>query len=292
MLPGALGACLAALAGAACTEPRFPEDAGPPGERWVGRYAARNFMYASDGVLQPSAQQLSVVAIEARGDRYVLEQKFCLYEGTVSFVLLGYMRFEFPESLPAASAELLLEGEKFSTEWAGYTMGFEPEAPPACAPGGSAPARPEQRWLSGPCKCPEEGEADRLPVASDDCRVTDPDADADPAATFELAVSGSGVWTYHALQKVRLRYLNGFRLGESLFADFESIAETSFLACDEADFTPGCDLRDPVPCPPKYNRTEFVEIDDAYDCARVIAERDGLFKSPMPGFPPGCAAGG
>jgi hypothetical protein len=172
--------------------------------------------------------------------------------------------------------------------WVDYTLGFERAVPPECSSADSAPPRSEQSWLRSSCGCPEP-DASMLPAQESDCRVTDPDHDGRPGATLSMLVSGQE-WTYEVLQQVRLRYLNGYRGRNGLYAELETRAETKVLRCFETDLTPGCQLRDPAPCAAKYNKTEFVEVGDEYDCVRVIAEKAGLFPNPMPMFPAACAA--
>ena len=276
-----------ALLAVACADPRFPPDADARFEPWVGRYAARSFMYGTDGPLRPSAETLSIVEIVPRGDRLMLEQKWCVYEGVVTFVLEGYLRYEFPSSLPPVTAEMVLDGSSFSTKLTTYTLGYQQEAPSACASSDRAHLSTEQSGLFGTCQCPADEST--MPARAADCRVTDPDQDGLPGATFELLVSGA-TWTYQVVQEVRLRYLNGYRGRNGLYADLESNATTQLLKCSEPDLVPDCALRDPLPCPAKYNKSEFVPIDDDYDCRRVMAEKEGLFPSPIPMFPPACAA--
>ena len=223
----------------------------------------------------------------------MFEQKSCLYEGQVAFVLEGFLHYEFPADLPPLTAELRLERTKFSTEWMTYTLGYDEDAPPPeCDSQDSAPARADQSWLSESCICVTDAPPDAPPARDDDCRVTDPDGDGEPGATLELVVSGAQIWTYEVLQRVRLRYVNGYRAPNgNVYADLETGATTQVLECNEVDLMSGCLLRDPAPCAPKYNQTELVPVDDDYDCARVVAEKNGLFPRPIPPFPAGCVAG-
>jgi hypothetical protein len=301
-----LRAALALLL-AACSEPRFPTDAGADdadadasepasadsragtnGSGWAGRYAARSFLYSLDGLLRPSAEDISLVVIEAEGDGYTLQRQPCLYEGHVSFLLEGNLRYEYPRTLPPVRSALIADGAKFSTELAHYTVGFTRELPDECDSASSAPS--VESWVSGSCQCPEDRDA--LPARPDDCRVDDPEQDGLPGARYDVVVSSGMTWSYQTAQEVEFRYVNGFRRGDRLYADVDTDAHTVVLSCSEpGNIAAGCSLQDSTPCPARYNDTVFVLVEEEYDCARVIAEKNTLFPTPLPDFPAGCLSG-
>jgi hypothetical protein len=290
--------CLPALA---CTEPRFARDAAaepdaaqearadthdlidPRWAPWVGRYAARTILYAVDGPLRPTGEELSLVAIEPRGDKLVLAQQLCLYEGGWEFLLQGNIRYRYPESV-ALETELMATRRSFETLPSRLRLGFDADAPAACAPGGTAPS--DQPWHHGECSCPEGASA--LPADARDCRVTDPDDDGKPGVTFDAAISGARL-AYHAAQAVEVRYLNGYRIDDRLYAYAESSVASAVFSCTRPDIN-GCMVGDATPCAPEFNKAVFIPLpDDDYDCDRIVSERAGLFPEPIPPFPSACA---
>jgi hypothetical protein len=291
---------------AGCTAPRFapeqstdrsPADAGTAGAAqveedprwapWIGRYAARSILYATDGLLRPTSEEISLVVIEPRGDRLVLEQQLCLFEGGWSFVgLEGNLRYRYLDDVSFVT-ELVVRGKNFETEPALFRLGFESAVPRACAEARSAAS--DRPWLSGECACP--GATSMLPAKSNDCRVTDPDQDEQPGVTFNAALSGTRL-SYYAAQEVVVRYSNGYRIDDSLYANVESFASTTVFGCDMPELAAGCMVGTARPCPTEFNKTVFVPLaDDDYDCSRVVRERAGLFPTPIPPFPGACAAG-
>lgn len=284
----------------ACTEPRFSErDAGDePNDdtgqlssaqtAWVGRYAMRAHSFSADPVLQPIGQLLSIVEIKPRGDGLVLEERACKVsvEGSFAGLIGSSFSFEAPNDLPAIRSKMLLDEDTFSTEYADFVLGYDPVPPRACVPGRTLPANDVQTWLPDTCDCPTD--LGTPPSSVRDCRLTDPDADGEAGITLNLVVS-TDIWPYHVAQHARTRYLDGYRGRDGLHANVDTTDTSTALECLPP--TPSnCPIAASTPCPPKYNKAEFVPIDDSYDCKRVIREVDGLFPRAAPGFPASCLA--
>lgn len=301
LLPKAAALCWAL---AACTEPRFTHDAAvepaesgaqatggstddtvdPLWRPWIGRYAARIFLYAYDGLLRPVSEELSLVVIEPQGDKLVLKQQLCLYEGNWQFLLEGNVRYRYPESV-RLEAELKPTRRSFETLLTRFQLGFDPEPPPGCSAGSMAPS--DQPWHQGACSCPRQPSAP--PVDASDCRVLDPDDDGKPGVTFDAAISGTRL-AYYAAQDVEVRYTNGYRIDDRLYANVESTITNSVFGCTRPDASNGCTIGDAKSCPAEFNKIIFVPLaDDDYDCDRIVSERAGLFPEPMPPFPSACA---
>jgi hypothetical protein len=292
---------------AGCTEPRFaPEksadqsaadasgtapaegpDDDPRWAPWIGHYAARSIMYATDGLLRPTSEELSLVVIEQRGDRLVLSQQLCLFEGGWSFVgLEGNLRYRYLDDVSFV-AELVPSGRNFETQPARFRVGFDREPPRACA--GASSAASDQPWLSGDCTCP--GAVDKVPAKASDCRVTDPDQDGQPGVTLSAALGGTRL-AYYAAQEVVVRYSNGYRIDDRLYANIEGLTSTTVFGCNMPELAANCEVGTATPCPSEFNKTVFVPLADGdYDCERVVRERAGLFPTPIPPFPGACAAG-
>jgi hypothetical protein len=289
--------CAGALA---CADPRFSErDAGAETNAdtgdltssqaaWLGRYAMRAYSFSIDPVLQPVGLLLSIVEIKPRGDGLVLEERACKVSVEGSFVgLIGSsFSYEAPSDLPALRSKMLLDDDTFSTEYADFVLGYDPVPPRECAPGRTVRASEAQSWLPNTCDCPTD--LSTPPSSARDCRVNDPEADGAPGITLNLVVS-TEIWPYHVAQHARTRYLDGYRGRDGLHANLETSDTSVALACLPP--TPAnCPIAASTPCPPKYNKAEFVPIDDSYDCKRVIREVDGLFPRAVPAFPASCLA--
>jgi hypothetical protein len=301
-LPSLQIGCAALCCGAAlaCAEPRFTErDAGAEtsadtGElnasqaAWVGRYAMRAYSFSMDAVLQPVGRLLSIVEIKPRGDGLVLEEWACMVsvEGSFAGLIGSSFSYEAPSGLAPTRSKMLLDDDTFSTEYVDFMLGYDPVPPRDCAPGKTLPPSDVQSWLTDTCSCP--GDLSRPPSSARDCRVTDPEADGAPGATLNLVV-GTEIWTYHVAQHARTRYLDGYRGRDGLHANVDASDMSEALACLPP--TPAtCPIAASTTCPAKYNKAEFVPIEDSYDCKRVIREVDGLFPRAVPPFPASCLA--
>jgi len=251
----------------------------PVRDSWIGRYAVRSAMYSVDGILHGSAELLSLVEIKAGATGLVLEEQLCKFEGGWNTLgIEGYLRFEFPPS--KSSATMSYTDKDFASATNTFAFGYG-ELPEACV-GASTLAVPPAPWRTSDCICAQE-----IGPPSDlrDCRITDPEPDTHPGITLNGLVNGS-VWSYYGVQQQRIRYLNGYRRGQNLYASQEGRDTTHIFDC--AGPPTGCIIGAAVPCPPKYNESQFVPILGDYDCKRVVLEEAGLFPTPIPAFPAAC----
>lgn len=299
-------ALLSLLLAVGCEEPRFTDSADAslqtncdatqcpassslveagasddPRTRWEGHYAARTHLYLVDGLLNTDAELLTLVDIKRDGNRLVMEQQLCLYDGGWNAVLvLGRLRYEYPNL--RARAKVTFDGEHFSTEALISQLGMG-EPPAACSGSSTAPASPEQRWLSGTCDCPKPN---TVPANARDCRVTDPDNDSHPGFTTRGLVNAD-TWSYYITQQQRIRYLAGYREADRLYASVEHQDKTQTHGC--GDKSPvACPVGAEQSCPAKYNLAELVPVAADVDCARVISQADLLFRLPRQPFSPSC----
>lgn len=293
------GCLLVTLVG--CADPRFDRDDGgsldagadrsgdeagtagdPVRDRWLGRYAVRTALFAVDGILQNAAQMLSLVEIKRGGDGLVLEEQLCKFEGGWNDLLVeGQLRFLFPDT--KQQAPLSYDADTFSSAVNVFTYGYGP-LPPGCATASSLALGPVPPWRSGDCLCVQDPGP---PSDLRDCRINDVDGDGQAGFSFQFAVSGIP-WVYQAVQEERIRYLNGYRQGDRLFAGQEFDLNTSILGCSGP---PGdCQPSDGTSCPAKYNRSEFAPIMGDFTCARAIEREPDLFPGPVVAFPAGCRA--
>ena len=252
----------------------------PVRDTWIGRYAVRSAMYSVDGFLHSVAEMLSLVQIKASGAGLVLEEQLCKFEGGWNTVLVeGYVRYEFPPVKSTATMSYTSEGFGSATNIFAY--GYA-EPPAACLGAATLAVDPAPPWWTGDCSCTQESGP---PTDLSDCRITDPEPDSHPGITLDALVNGT-VWPYYGVQQQRVRYLNGYRQGNRLYASQEARDTTHIFECPGAPA--GCLVGAAVACPPRYNTSEFAPIAGNYDCQRLVLEESGLFPTPIAPFPAAC----
>jgi hypothetical protein len=254
--------------------------------QWVGLYATRSFLFAFDSPLETEARFLTLAEIKPSADGgLVLEEELCLYDGEWAFLVMGRLRVEFTGT--RVSSALTFTADGFDSTQGKAAIGYEASAS-GCSEGGTAPARPHQVWLAGgSCDCLN---GQPVPTSVRDCRLSDEDLDQKPGFTFK-AMIGPSTYQYHLVQQERLRLLNGYKLGERLYADREFADTTNVLGCI-ADGTPkrvaDCPLGDGWQCPANTQKAELVPLRAPLTCRQVIDREAGLFTSPQPSFPSSC----
>lgn len=307
LLPTALEAgCEAAF----CTTPMLAPDTGMAGPEhaavpdasapdatldplhsmWVGRYAARSFLFSYDSPLKSSARLLTLAQIMPDADGgLVLDEQPCHFQGTWNFFGTGELRVEFPEV--HYRSHVLYDAEHFHSAEAVAALGYTAEPPRACDAGTTTiAATDDQVWLQSTCDCPRSLSV--LPTALRDCRLTDPDKDRMPGVTFQATFETSTV-IYRVVQEERVRLHNGYRMKDRLYADREFLDTTKILNCvinGDATSADRCPIGAAKPCPKEHNDTELVPIPAHWGCAQIIERELSTFALQQPAFPASCPA--
>jgi hypothetical protein len=259
-------------------------------QRWAGRYATRSYLFAYSAPLETASRLLTLAEIKPTVDGgLVLEEELCLFEGEWSFFFTGHLRVEFKGA--HVSSPMTFDDQRFSSMQAKASIGYGP-APSGCTAGvTSVEIQPDQVWLGSmfTCDCPRNAD---VPTSIRDCRLTNEDGDDAPGFTFNLTLAGSSV-EFHVAQEERLRLINGYRVGERLYADREFLDTTKVIDCtiDNVD-KPAADC--PLggaskTCPTNTHKTELVRIEPNLGCREIMEREAGLFLSPAPAaFPSSC----
>src|SRR5690606_8187550 len=98
---------------------------------------------------------------------------------------------------------------------------------------------------------------------------------------------------FRVAQEQRLRLLNGYRIGDRLYAQREYADVTKVLSCT-IDGRPArledCALGTIGPCPAMFHPVEMARIHPQHGCAEIRERETGLFNKLKPEFPGGCPA--
>jgi hypothetical protein len=254
---------------------------------WVGRFATRSFLFSWDGLVESTARLLTLAEIKPTPEGgLVLEEELCLWEGGWVFIVTTQAHIEFPGT--KASAALTFTNDNFESLQLKAAVGYGP-APSACTAGvTTTQAQPGQAWLTtNSCDCPRNAD---VPSSPRDCRLTDADKDRKPGYTFPAKVASSN-YDFHVAQEERLRLLNGYRVGEQLFAAREFLDTTKIIECTIEGATrrgADCPTGAGEYCPAAHNKTEFVRIKPDIGCREIIQREDGTFTKQPPPFPAAC----
>lgn len=295
-------ACTASCETPPCTdepEAGAPEDAGPDvgpspeagldpiRSSWVGRFATRSFLYSWDGLVEGSARFLTLAQIKPGPDgTLLLEEELCLWEGGWALFVTSQARIIFPGT--TASSTLRFDAESFESMEAIAPIGYG-ASPSGCEAGAATiQAQPEQVWLTNnTCDCPR---STAVPSSARDCRVTDTDPDRKPGYTFNATLASSR-FEFHVTQEERLRFLNGYRVGDRLFAERLFADTTHVIGCvidGVAKRPTDCPLGGAAYCPSSHNKAEFAPILPNVGCREIIQREEGLFMKQRPPFPAAC----
>lgn len=266
--------------------------------KWAGRYATRSYVFAYDRSLSTKtyASYLTVVEIKPTAEGgLVMEEQLCRFKSMFNNAGLAVHEVKYPAST-RYSAPLMYTSDRFSSPTGSAKVGYG-AAPADCAgKTTSNSSMPVRTWLTGnTCTCPTDLSV--LPADVKDCRVYDQDGDGDPGTTYqaswEVAVLVNQRTVFRVAQEVKLRFLNGQRMGERLVAQREFADFTKIFSCitegkQEHPENGDCPLGIINPCPAELNPAEFAPIKPDQDCDAVIQNETTLFTMPEPDFPAAC----
>lgn len=258
--------------------------------RWAGRYAVRSFVFGNSLLYQASGKYLTLAEIKpTSAGGLELEEEICRFETSLPY---WGVTLHFAADYPAGtrlSTPLTFDAQSFGSVPASALIGYG-SAPADCAGATtSRSASPVRSWLSGnECECPRD--PDSIPISAKDCRVYDSDADGQPGHTFRAIFAGSS-GVFRVAQEQRLSLVNGYRVGERLFAQRAFSDVTKVLGCTVdgvATRVADCPLGTDGPCPAEHNPAELVRIEAEYGCRDIIQREQAWFMSQRPQFPAGC----
>ncbi len=259
---------------------------GPVRAKWAGHYATRSALFTFDDPFKGSARLLTLVDIVPTPEGGLrLEEEICDFEGDWTFFVTGVLKYQFVNA--RGSVPLTYDLDGFAGEQMNLQIGYGP-TPAGCTPGATMAKGEAQTWLTTPtCDCPRSNDP---PTSARDCRVTDPEADKEPGATFTAAVDASPI-VFRIVQEERVRLSEGYRRGDRLYADRWFEDTTRILSCTlNGVQTPAanCPLGAAKSCPSRHNKVELVSLKEPLTCAKVIAMEQALFLSPLPNYPETC----
>jgi hypothetical protein len=264
---------------------------------WVGRYAARSWVFSFDNAdiisVQTLGSYLTLVDITPSPDGgLTLREEVCRFDSGFQAAGIGvHVRIDYPPGV-SLTTPLSYDAQRFSTQTASAYAGYG-AAPAGCTPGATAMAGgPVRPWLTNNmCDCPT---TNAPPISARDCRVIDSDSDGQPGNTFTITTGGS-VGVYNVAQEQPLALVNGYREGERLYAQRQYGDKTKVLSCTidgKAAALSSCALGTVGACLPTYNPVEMLRIQPQQGCADIRQRELAWFERAQPAFPTGCVAPG
>lgn len=241
----------------------------------VGRYLKRAVSLLYDEVIgQPviSVDNSLVVISETTPGKLEMKVRVCSFSSQWSDAA-ARLQVVHPDTFPEATLHVLLgEAPHFSTDKVIQAVGYDPVRQTACSGGVSRVKKsPDQTWILGStCTCADLPEL--LPLQASDCRVVDPDGDAQPG----ILLHGTGL-----ASDLSVALNRSLKVAEGVVrADREHVLREEF-AQNSACLGFGCPpLSTPVPC---SVLTELIPLRGASDaCAEVVALSQS---TPVPALP-------
>ena len=284
----------ASLAGEASTSEPAPDASlpDPQAPSWaptlLGSFAMQTYTFSAEGSAITTGRVRSLVDIQAGPAGLEMIVRDC---DDYSSNAAGTVQVAHPERLPPTRYVVKFQPDSFSTEQVTAAVGYELDAPPACAgkPGERIEKRPFQTWITGStCKCPGE----TLP-SMEDCRVVDSDDDKLAGYTvIGSAVGLAGTEVY------------GVTLGVSEFLNGQPSANGGFTAQQQRTVSSlQYDCR-PRPCfnlsgtsnscGPAQSSVVLTPLagraapSGGWSCAAVLSRSGELFPGVPPAMPASC----